>query len=128
MSTEQEEKLLFKHPAYFIAFGCGSGFSRYAPGTVSTLWAWAFFLVFDTLFTFNFWIFLLLISFALGIWASSYTTKKLNKNDPSEIVIDEIVSFWVILVLLPSTSDPMGEVILSGFPEWLLHSDLSLFS
>tara|TARA_E500000331_G_scaffold15289_1_gene13389 strand:+ start:1636 stop:2169 length:534 start_codon:yes stop_codon:yes gene_type:complete len=112
--------LLFKHPAYFIGLGFGSGLSRLAPGTVGTLWAWALFLIFRNLFTFNFAIIFLLFSFFLGIWACSLTSKKLKKNDPSEIVIDEIVAFWLVLVLLPSLNDPMGGVVLAGLSEWFI--------
>ncbi len=120
MSIEKLERLLFAHPAYFIGLGFGSGLSKYAPGTVGTLWAWALFLIFSNTFTSNFWVIFLFFSFFLGIWACSLTSKRLNKSDPSEIVIDEIVAFWLILALLPSKTDPMGEVVMVGLPDWFI--------
>ena len=120
LSAEGLGKLLLKHPAYFIGLGFGSGLSRYAPGTVGTLWAWASFLIFSGTFPLKFWIIFLVFSFFIGIWASSLTSKKLNKSDPSEIVIDEIVAFWVVLALLPSKADPMGEMVMVGLPDWAM--------
>ena len=35
------------HLAHWVALGFGSGLSRWAPGTVGTLWAWAAFVVAD---------------------------------------------------------------------------------
>ena len=114
------ESLLFRHPAYFIGLGFGSGLSKVAPGTVATLWAWVLFLLFRNTFNFDFWIIFLSLSLVLGIWACSLTSKKLKKNDPSEIVIDEIVAFWFVLALLPSVNDPLGEFVLVGLSDWFI--------
>jgi len=113
-------KLLFRHPAYFIGLGFGSGLSKIAPGTVGTLWAWMLFLMFRNTLDFNFWIIFLVFFLFLGTWACSMTSKKLNKNDPSEIVIDEMVAFWFVLALLPSANDPHGEFVLVGLSEWFI--------
>jgi phosphatidylglycerophosphatase A len=34
------------HPAHFIACGCGSGLTRWAPGTFGTIFAWITFALF----------------------------------------------------------------------------------
>ena len=36
--------------SYSIATGFGSGYSRYMPGTIGTIWAWIMFLILDYLF------------------------------------------------------------------------------
>ena len=114
------ERIMFRHPAYFIGLGFGSGLSKYAPGTVATLWAWVLFLAFRNSFDFNFWVIFLIFSFFLGTWACSLTARKLKRSDPSEIVIDEIVAFWFVLALLPSANDPLSEFVLVGFTEWFI--------
>ena len=96
-------KLLFAHPAFFISLGFGSGLSKFAPGTVGTLWSWAIFLVLENFFNLDHFLFFLPFIFFISIWACNITIKKLKKDDPSEIVIDEIVAFWVILSLLPAS-------------------------
>ncbi len=41
--------------------------------------------------------------FFLGAWASTIAEKLLNKTDPSEIVIDELVGLWIVLLPLSFT-------------------------
>ena len=113
-------KLLFTHPAFFISFGFGSGLSKFAPGTVGTLWSWAIFLVLENFFNLDYFLLLLPFIFFISIWACNITIKKLKKDDPSEIVIDEIVAFWLILSLLPASSDPYAVDVLNGLPEWVV--------
>ena len=86
--------------AHWVAFGFGSGLSPVAPGTVGTLWAW---LVWDVL---SGWLspwamgWLLAASLPVAWWASTVTARHLRLADPSAIVIDEIVAFWLVLWLL----------------------------
>jgi phosphatidylglycerophosphatase A len=96
-------KFLFSHPAHFIACGCGSGLSRFAPGTAGTLFAWLTYpllrmlLVEDQTF-----IIALAIAFGVGILASDTTGRHLGVADHGSIVWDEIVPFWTILMFVPS--------------------------
>jgi len=96
-------KFLFAHPAHFIACGCGSGLSQWAPGTVGTVFAWLTFLIFRPHFT----DFQLLIAFAaayaLGIWVIDKTGKAIGDPDHGSIVWDEIVPFWLVLLLTPAS-------------------------
>lgn len=91
---------LLKRPWRLVAFGFGSGLSQLAPGTVGTLWAWAFALILGALFP-N-WppldiAILLLIGFLLGIWACGKTGEELGVFDHSGMVWDEVIAFWIIL-------------------------------
>ena len=95
-------RFLFAHVAHWIALGAGSGLSRKAPGTVGTLWAWAAFLVVDSLFSPAAWVWGVIIAGTLfvGWWASVATVRRCGVQDPGYIVIDEIVAFWLVLWLI----------------------------
>lgn len=88
------------HPARWIALGFGSGLSPLAPGTVGTLWAWAAFLVLDGLLQPAGWALLIALSLIVGWWACTRTAQHLRVADPSAIVWDEVVAFWIVLWLL----------------------------
>ena len=88
------------HPAHWIALGFGSGLSPVAPVTVGMLWAW---LAWGVL---GLWLspaqlgWLLAASLPVAWWACTLTAGHLNVADPSAIVADEIVAFWLVLWLL----------------------------
>jgi phosphatidylglycerophosphatase A len=91
-----------RHGAHFFALGLGSGLSPKAPGTAGTLWAWLAFLCIGYVFEPTAWQWGLLIAttFLLGWWASLITARHMGVADPGQIVIDEIVAFWLVLWLL----------------------------
>ena len=90
-------RFLLSPPAHFMALGFGSGLSRYAPGTVATLWAWAVYLILQM------WLqpleigVVIAVSTLVGWWACTVTAQHLMEKDPGAIVWDEIVAFWLIL-------------------------------
>lgn len=88
------------HPAHLIALGLGSGLSPLAPGTAGTLWAWLAFVVMQPWLSDIGWAWLLVATLLLGCWASTVTARHLGVLDPSNIVIDEIVAFWLVLWLV----------------------------
>ena len=96
-------RFLLAHPAHFLALGCGSGLAPRAPGTFGTLFAWLSFALFRP----HFPDFTLLWAFAgaylLGIWVIDRTGKALGDPDHGSIVWDEIVPFWLVLLLTPDT-------------------------
>jgi phosphatidylglycerophosphatase A len=57
------------------------------------------------------WAWTLLIGLMGGIWASTYTARQLGHSDPSAIVCDEILAFWLILWLITPT--PFWEQLLA---------------
>jgi phosphatidylglycerophosphatase A len=93
-------RFLLSHPAHFIALGAGSGLSPLAPGTVGTLWSWLAFAVLQPWMTDARWAVLLVAGIAVGGWACTVTARDLGVADPTSIVWDEIVSFWVVLWLV----------------------------
>ena len=89
------------HPAHWIAFGFGSGLSPVAPGTAGTLWAWLAWIVMSLWWTTPMEQGLLIaISLPVAWWASTVTARNLRIADPSAIVVDEIVAFWIVLWLV----------------------------
>lgn len=93
-------RFLLAHPAHFIALGLGSGLARIAPGTVGTLWAWLAFLVMHLFLSPLALAGVILASTAVGWWACTVTSEHLGVSDSSHIVWDEVVAFWLVLLLV----------------------------
>ena len=98
MSTQRNAaRFMWSHPAHVLAMGFGSGLSPKAPGTVGTLWAWAAFVLMQLFVDpFNMGL-LIAVSVPVGWWACTVTAQHMQVQDPSSIVWDEIVAFWLIL-------------------------------
>lgn len=87
-------------PAGFLAFGLGSGLSRYAPGTAGTLAAIPFGLLLKQLPPSLFWA-ALAVLFLAGIPLCGAVSRSLGRSDPGNIVWDEMVGFWLTVALVP---------------------------
>ena len=94
---------LLAHPAHFFALGCGSGLAPKAPGTFGTLFAWLSFALFRPYFEELPLLGLLLAAYLAGIWFIDVTGKALGDPDHGSIVWDEIVPFWLVLLMTPDT-------------------------
>ena len=82
-----------------VALGFGSGLSPWAPGTVGTLWAWVSFVVLDSWLQPAHWAAVIAGGVALGAWACGRTARDLGVADHGAIVWDEIVAFWLVLLV-----------------------------
>jgi phosphatidylglycerophosphatase A len=91
---------MFGHPARWLALGFGSGLSPWAPGTVGTLWAWAAFSVMALWMDEAMLGGCMVAGLVVGWWACTRTATDLNMADPGAIVWDEIVAFWIVLLVL----------------------------
>jgi phosphatidylglycerophosphatase A len=96
-------RFLLAHPAHFIALGCGSGLSPFAPGTAGTLFAWAVYVLIEGWFSAWGMGVLILVSTLVGWWACTVTATNMRVLDPGSIVWDEVVAFWLILWLVMPT-------------------------
>ena len=101
------------HLAHWVALGFGSGLSRWAPGTVGTLWAWAAFVVADRWLTSAQWGWVIAAGLPLGWWACTRTAQHLGTADPGAIVWDEVLAFWLILWLIMPTG-LLGQALAFG--------------
>ena len=106
-------RFMLSHPAHWIALGFGSGLSRIAPGTAGTLWAWLAFVALAPWMNDLRWGVLIALSLPLGWWACTVTARNMTVLDPSSIVWDEIVAFWLVLWLITPTS-VVGQVLAFG--------------
>ncbi len=95
---------LFSHPAHFLALGFGSGLSPLAAGTAGTLCAWLSYPLLRALLPDQLaFAFFLLLAFALGVAACHITGQALGQSDHGSIVWDEIVPFWTVLAMIPTS-------------------------
>lgn len=84
--------------------GFGSGLSRIAPGTAGTLWAWVAFVALNPVMNDLRWGSVIAVGFILGCWVSAVTARNLGVADPSSVVWDEVVAFWLVLWLVTPAS------------------------
>lgn len=101
-------RFMLAHPSHLIAQGFGSGLSPVMPGTSGTLYAWLSFNVltmrWPQTFTPENWLLVILAGFALGIWACARTGRDLGVADHGSMVWDEVIAFWLVLVVLAPAS------------------------
>ena len=83
----------------FVATFFYLGKLPFAPGSWGSLGALLLWLLLPL--TFQVHLFSLIILFVLGVYSSNKMAKYLNDNDPSEVVIDEVVGMGISLFMLP---------------------------
>jgi phosphatidylglycerophosphatase A len=88
------------HPLRLIAFGFGSGLSPVAPGTAGTLAGWVLFALLDPWLSAPAWGVVLGAGLLVGWWACTHAARALGVADPSAVVWDEILAFWLVLWLV----------------------------
>lgn len=91
---------VWQDPAYFIAFGFGSGLMPFAPGTFGTLAAMPLYLL---LFGLHWSVYctLTILAFILGVVVSNRVTDDLGVHDYKGIVWDEVVGYFLTMFLAP---------------------------
>lgn len=104
MNTETIHIPVWKRLATLLATGLGVGASPIAPGTVGTLSAWVWFALLQPHMSDTHWAITLALSIPLGIWVSCIAADVLQQSDPSAVVIDEILAFWLVLWLVTPCS------------------------
>lgn len=89
-----------RNPLHLMALGFGSGLSPIAPGTAGTLFAWASYVLLAHWLDAQVWALVIGIGGVIGIWACGKTSRALGSEDASPVVWDEIIAFWLILLLV----------------------------
>lgn len=106
--TKPSARFMLAHPAHLIAQGFGSGLSPVMPGTAGTLFAWLTYVVLSgrwpDWFTPWHWALIIAAGFVLGIWACAVTGRNMGVADHGSMVWDEIIAFWLVLLLLTPAS------------------------
>lgn len=101
MNTRPDFTFVANHPAHFVAFGFGSGLAPIAPGTAGTLLAIPTYWLIKPYYSDFEFLLLIVAAFVLGIWACSRTGRDLGIADYGGMVWDEIVAFWLVLLIVP---------------------------
>jgi phosphatidylglycerophosphatase A len=101
-------RFMLSHPAHILAQGFGSGLSPIMPGTAGTVFAWISYVMltarWPAYFTpFN-WLIILIVGFVIGVWTCDKTGHDLGVADHGSMVWDEIIAFWLVLLLLMPAS------------------------
>ncbi len=94
-------KFITASPARFIAFGFGSGLSPKAPGTLGSLVGVILYFPLAMFFSYYAILGLLILFFALGVWACDKAGRDLGVADHGGMVWDEIVAMMLVLVFTP---------------------------
>lgn len=84
-----------------MSFGFGSGLSPKAPGTVGTLAAIPVFWLIQDL-SLPLYLLWLVVTFALGVYWCDRTSRRLGVHDHPGIVWDEMVGYWLTMLLAPA--------------------------
>lgn len=99
--TADQRRALLSHPAGWIATALGAGLAPKAPGTVGAavaLLPW-WFLLRDL--PLGAYIAVLVVGFALGVWACGVADRRLQMHDLGALVWDEVIGMWITLLAAP---------------------------
>lgn len=106
--TRPNARFMLSHPAHIIAQGFGTGLAPAMPGTCGTLYAWLTYALLTArwphIFTEATWAILIAAGFMLGVWACARTGRDLGIADHGSMVWDEIIAFWLVLLILSPAS------------------------
>lgn len=94
-------KMVVTHPVHFLAFGFGSGLTPKAPGTAGTIVAAILYLFLSQL-SLVVYLFMLFVTFVVGIYICDRSSKLLSMHDHGGIVWDEFVGYWITMLVAPS--------------------------
>lgn len=92
---------LFTNANHFFAFGFGSGLAPWAPGTFGTLAAIPIYWLIAPL-PLPLYLLWLVVTFALGVYWCHKSSLALGVHDHSGIVWDEMVGYWLTMLLAPA--------------------------
>ena len=90
-----------KNPLHWLAVGFGSGLSPKAPGTFGTIAAIPLWYLINDL-PLSLYLAIIVAGFIAGIWICDSATKAIGKPDHGAIVWDEIIGFWITMIVAPA--------------------------
>lgn len=91
---------IFRNPIYLLAYGFGSGLIPRGPGTAGTLVGVIVYLLLTSLSVWLYGVITVLL-FALGVFVSGHTARKLGVEDPGAVNWDELVGYLVTMSAVP---------------------------
>ncbi len=100
MNLRKLSNKVWQDPAYFIAFGFGSGLLPYVPGTWGTLAAIPIYLLIAHT-AWGIYLGITIAAFILGVVVSDKVSRELGLHDYKGIVWDEVVGYLLTMFLAP---------------------------
>ena len=85
---------------YFVASGAYTGYAPVAPGTAGSALALVIYWIMPEPFSWSLWLLMIVGLSVVGIYAATLAEKEWGE-DPPKVVIDEIVGYFVAVLLLP---------------------------
>ena len=87
---------------YFVATGAYSGYFPIASGTAGTFAAMIFYYPFSFL---PLWLYILfvVVLYFLGEMSADFVEFDMKEKDPSIVVIDEFIGYFVTMIFVPNT-------------------------
>lgn len=98
---EAKNRLHLRNPWHLLATGFGSGLAPYIPGTVGSLAAIPFGLLFAYYLPTEIFSLVIVFSICIGIYICGRTAKDMAIHDHGSIVWDEFVGMWISMLVLP---------------------------
>jgi phosphatidylglycerophosphatase A len=96
-------RLMLTHPAHLLSFGLGSGLVPVSPGTAGTLLALPLHWLASAWLVPIAHLALIALLCIAGAVAAARTCRALGSGDHGAVVIDEVVSFLLVLYFVPAT-------------------------
>ncbi len=108
---------MLKSPARIVAFGFGSGLLRPAPGTWGTAFGWLLWELWLAWLPLPVQGAAIFAGLAIGTWACQQSGDDLRVPDHGGMVWDEVVAFWLVLMVLPGdlVSQAAGFAVFRAF-------------
>lgn len=95
-------KEIFSNPSLCLVTGFGIGLLPIAPGTYGSILGMALFLALAHLYLSLFWLILIvLMLYFVSYFAVQSALKIIEKPDPGEIVIDEVLGMMLVMMVVP---------------------------
>jgi phosphatidylglycerophosphatase A len=94
-----------------LATFLGAGYFPVAPGTLASLLVALGYRLYFHQLPWTLYLAIGLVTYFLGVWASSTYAARIKKEDPRTVVIDEVVGQWTALLLVP----PSWGLVLASF-------------
>lgn len=101
MIVRPNARFMLRHPAHFIALGLGTGLAPVAPGTAGTLLTFPLHVLLVAYLPTLPHVGVIVLLFALGVWACGVTGRAMGIADHSGMVWDEVVAMLIVLLVVP---------------------------
>ena len=107
-TPSESQKPGFLHPHVLISTWFGAGLMPKAPGTWGSLAALPFGWLIVSQWGYTALAVASLLVFLVGCWSSSAYVSMTGREDPGEVVVDEVAGQWIVLLAAPL--DPIAYV------------------